>query len=59
MMGLTRTKYGIGCPATSAGATYSRAQGVEGAIAAVASAIHHATGKRIREAPITPDQLIV
>ncbi len=29
-----------------------------GAAAAVANAIYHATGKRIREAPITPDKLM-
>jgi xanthine dehydrogenase YagR molybdenum-binding subunit len=32
--------------------------GITGASAAIANAIHHATGKRIREAPITPDNLL-
>jgi xanthine dehydrogenase YagR molybdenum-binding subunit len=32
--------------------------GITGAGAAVANAIFHATGKRIRSAPITPDLLI-
>jgi xanthine dehydrogenase YagR molybdenum-binding subunit len=32
--------------------------GITGSAAAVANAIFHATGKRLREAPITPDQLI-
>ena len=32
--------------------------GITGAAAAVANAIYHATGKRIREAPITPDKLM-
>ena len=32
--------------------------GITGAAAAVANAIYHATGKRIREAPITPDKLL-
>jgi xanthine dehydrogenase YagR molybdenum-binding subunit len=32
--------------------------GITGASAAIANAIYHATGKRIREAPITPDKLL-
>lgn len=32
--------------------------GITGSAAAVANAIYHATGKRIRKTPITPDQLI-
>jgi xanthine dehydrogenase YagR molybdenum-binding subunit len=32
--------------------------GITGSAAAIANAIYHATGKRIREAPITPDKLI-
>lgn len=32
--------------------------GITGAGAAIANAIYHATGKRIRSAPITPDMLI-
>ena len=32
--------------------------GITGAAAAVANAIYHATGKRIRNAPITPDMLL-
>ncbi len=32
--------------------------GITGAAAAIANAVYHATGKRIRELPITPDKLI-
>ncbi len=32
--------------------------GITGAAAAVANAVYHATGKRIRDLPITPDKLI-
>jgi xanthine dehydrogenase YagR molybdenum-binding subunit len=32
--------------------------GITGSAAAVANAIYQATGKRIREAPITPDKLL-
>jgi xanthine dehydrogenase YagR molybdenum-binding subunit len=32
--------------------------GITGAAAAIANAIFHATGKRIRELPITPDKLM-
>jgi xanthine dehydrogenase YagR molybdenum-binding subunit len=32
--------------------------GITGSAAAIANAIHHATGKRIREVPITPDKLL-
>jgi xanthine dehydrogenase YagR molybdenum-binding subunit len=32
--------------------------GITGASAAIANAIHHATGKRIRDLPITPDKLL-
>jgi len=32
--------------------------GITGSAAAVANAIYHATGKRVRELPITPDKLI-
>ena len=32
--------------------------GITGVSAAVANAVYHATGKRIRELPITPDKLI-
>ena len=32
--------------------------GITGATAAIANAIYNATGKRIREAPITPDKLM-
>lgn len=33
--------------------------GITGVSAAIANAIYHATGKRIRELPITPDKLII
>lgn len=33
--------------------------GLVGAAAAVANAVHHATGMRIRHQPITPDDLLV
>jgi xanthine dehydrogenase YagR molybdenum-binding subunit len=32
--------------------------GIVGSAAAVANAIHHATGIRIRDLPITPDKLL-
>ncbi len=32
--------------------------GIVGVAAAIANAVHHATGKRIRELPITPDKLL-
>jgi len=32
--------------------------GITGVAAAIANAVHHATGKRIRDLPITPDKLI-
>jgi xanthine dehydrogenase YagR molybdenum-binding subunit len=32
--------------------------GITGSAAAVANAVYHATGKRIREVPITPDKLV-
>ncbi|HEY7164561.1 MAG TPA: hypothetical protein VIB79_08370 [Candidatus Binatia bacterium] len=32
--------------------------GITGAGAAVANAIYHATGKRVRDLPITPDKLL-
>lgn len=32
--------------------------GITGATAAIANAVYHATGKRVRELPITPDKLI-
>jgi xanthine dehydrogenase YagR molybdenum-binding subunit len=32
--------------------------GITGSAAAIANAVYHATGKRVREAPITPDKLI-
>jgi xanthine dehydrogenase YagR molybdenum-binding subunit len=32
--------------------------GITGVAAAVANAVYHATGRRIRELPITPDKLI-
>jgi xanthine dehydrogenase YagR molybdenum-binding subunit len=32
--------------------------GIVGAAAAVANAVYHATGRRIRDLPITPDKLI-
>lgn len=33
--------------------------GITGVAAAIANAIYHATGKRIRDLPITPDKLVV
>jgi xanthine dehydrogenase YagR molybdenum-binding subunit len=33
--------------------------GITGAAAAVANAIYNATGKRVREYPITPDKIMV
>jgi xanthine dehydrogenase YagR molybdenum-binding subunit len=32
--------------------------GITGVAAAIANAIYHATGKRIRDLPITPDKLL-
>jgi xanthine dehydrogenase YagR molybdenum-binding subunit len=32
--------------------------GITGSVAAIANAVYHATGKRIRELPITPDKLV-
>ncbi|WP_288423341.1 xanthine dehydrogenase family protein molybdopterin-binding subunit [uncultured Spirosoma sp.] len=32
--------------------------GITGSVAAIANAIYHATGKRIRELPITPDKIL-
>jgi xanthine dehydrogenase YagR molybdenum-binding subunit len=32
--------------------------GITGAAAAVANAVYHATGKRVRDLPITPDTLL-
>jgi xanthine dehydrogenase YagR molybdenum-binding subunit len=32
--------------------------GITGAAAAIANAVYHATGKRVRDLPITPDKLI-
>ena len=32
--------------------------GITGAAAAVANAVYHATGTRVRDLPITPDKLI-
>jgi xanthine dehydrogenase YagR molybdenum-binding subunit len=32
--------------------------GITGAAAAIANAVYHASGKRIRDLPITPDKLI-
>ena len=32
--------------------------GITGSAAAIANAVYHATGKRIRDLPITPDKLI-
>jgi len=32
--------------------------GIVGAAAAVANAVYHATGKRVRDLPITPDKLL-
>jgi xanthine dehydrogenase YagR molybdenum-binding subunit len=33
--------------------------GITGVAAAIANAVYHATGKRVRELPITPDKLMV
>jgi xanthine dehydrogenase YagR molybdenum-binding subunit len=32
--------------------------GMTGAAAAIANAVYHATGRRVRDLPITPDKLI-
>jgi xanthine dehydrogenase YagR molybdenum-binding subunit len=32
--------------------------GIVGVPAAIANAVYHATGKRIRDLPITPDKLV-
>jgi xanthine dehydrogenase YagR molybdenum-binding subunit len=32
--------------------------GITGSAAAIANAIYHATGKRVRDLPITPDKLL-
>jgi xanthine dehydrogenase YagR molybdenum-binding subunit len=32
--------------------------GIVGAAAAIANAVYHATGKRIRDLPLTPDKLL-
>jgi len=32
--------------------------GIVGAAAAIANAVYHATGTRVRDLPITPDKLI-
>ena len=51
----------LGIPDTKIGPLGARGVGeigITGAAAAVANAIYHATGKRIREAPITPDKLL-
>jgi xanthine dehydrogenase YagR molybdenum-binding subunit len=32
--------------------------GITGSAAAIANAVYHATGKRIRDVPITPDKLL-
>jgi xanthine dehydrogenase YagR molybdenum-binding subunit len=32
--------------------------GITGAAAAIANAVYHATGRRVRELPITPDKLL-
>ena len=32
--------------------------GITGAAAAIANAVYHATGKRVRDLPITPDKLL-
>ena len=32
--------------------------GITGVVAAIANAVYHATGKRIRDLPITPDKLL-
>jgi xanthine dehydrogenase YagR molybdenum-binding subunit len=34
------------------------ARGIGGAAGAIANAIHHATGKRVRDLPITLDKLL-
>jgi xanthine dehydrogenase YagR molybdenum-binding subunit len=32
---------------------------ITGAAAAIANSVHHATGKRVRDLPVTPDKLLV
>ena len=45
-------------PATPLGAHGIGEIGVTGVAAAIANAVFHATGKRVRELPITPDKLL-
>jgi xanthine dehydrogenase YagR molybdenum-binding subunit len=33
--------------------------GITGVAAAIANAVYHATGKRVRDLPITPEKLMV
>ena len=33
--------------------------GITGVVAAIANAVYHATGRRIRDLPITPDKLLL
>jgi xanthine dehydrogenase YagR molybdenum-binding subunit len=49
---------GIPDPHTPMGAHGAGEIGVTGAAAAIANAVYHATGKRIRDLPITPDKLL-
>ena len=45
-------------PHTPVGAHGIGEIGITGVAAAIANAVYHATGKRVRELPITPDKLL-
>lgn len=49
---------GVPDPHTPMGAHGIGEIGITGVAAAVANAVYHATGKRIRDLPITPEKLL-